>query len=93
MKKLPKVFIPIIIMALIPEFASAADLPTMVTKIYQQVKTYLIPIATIVFVGLGIYFVKNLDRWKEIAVYAISIVFSLLILMNADTIANWFANN
>lgn len=92
MKKLPKVFIPIIIMVLMPELASAADLTTMVTKIYQQVKTYLTPIATIVFIGLGIYYIKNLDRWKELAVYAISIVLALLILMNADTLANLFAN-
>lgn len=94
MNKLPNfLFITFVLMIIAPEFALAADLPTMVNKAYKQIQAYLIPIATIVFVGLGIYFIKNLDRWKEIAVYVVSIVFALLLLMNADTIANWFASN
>lgn len=80
-------------MIMLPEFVSAADFASMVNKIYQQAKTYLVPIATITILGLGIYFLKNLDRWKEISTYTIAIVLALLLMINADTIANWFFNN
>ncbi|TLD95421.1 hypothetical protein LS71_008430 [Helicobacter jaachi] len=86
-------FVVIGILFLFPDFACAADLQTMVSKITNWLSTGLKAIGTIIIIAVGIYFMKNLDRWKEIFLTCIGIIAATLIIMNADTIANTFFSN
>lgn len=74
---------------LLPEVAMCADLNSMVTKIFGWVKTALVAIGTLIIIAVGIYFLKNLERWKEIFVQCVGIIAATLLIMNADTISQW----
>ncbi len=74
---------------LLPEVALCADLNSMVTKIFGWVKTALVAIGTLIIIAVGIYFLKNLERWKEIFVQCVGIIAVTLLIMNADTISQW----
>ena len=77
---------------LLPEVALCADLNSMVTKIFGWIKTALTAVGTLVIVAVGIYFLKNLERWKEIFLMCVGIIGATLLIMNADTISRWAFN-
>lgn len=47
-------------------------------------------IAGIIFVGLGIYVLRNLERWKEILLNVIATIVAITLILNARTIAGMF---
>ncbi|TLD86262.1 hypothetical protein LS66_009565 [Helicobacter sp. MIT 03-1614] len=77
---------------LIPELALSADLNSMVSKIFNWVQTALTAIGTLIIVAVGIYFLKNLERWKEIFIQCVGIIAATLLIMNAQAISQWAFN-
>lgn len=77
---------------LLPEVALCADLQSMTTKIFAWIKTALTAVGTLVIVAVGIYFLKNLERWKEIFLTCVGIIGATLLITNADTISRWAFN-
>lgn len=77
---------------LLPEIALSADLNSMVSKIFNWIQTALVAIGTLIIVAVGIYFLKNLDRWKEIFIQCLGIVAATLLIMNAQAISQWAFN-
>ncbi|CCB80682.1 putative protein [Helicobacter bizzozeronii CIII-1] len=47
-------------------------------------------ILTIIFIGIGIFVWKNLDRWKEILLTVIGVVLGSLIFFGAPKLSDWF---
>lgn len=77
---------------LMPELALSADLNSMVSKIFNWVQTALTAIGTLIIVAVGIYFLKNLERWKEIFIQCVGIIAATLLIMNAQAISQWAFN-
>ena len=77
---------------LLPELALSADLNSMVSKIFNWVQTALTAIGTLIIVAVGIYFLKNLERWKEIFIQCVGIIAATLLIMNAQAISQWAFN-
>ncbi|MGI0405910.1 TrbC/VirB2 family protein [Helicobacter himalayensis] len=77
---------------LMPEIALSADLNSMVSKIFNWVQTALTAIGTLIIVAVGIYFLKNLERWKEIFIQCVGIIAATLLIMNAQAISQWAFN-
>ena len=77
---------------LMPELALSADLNSMVSKIFNWVQTALTAIGTLIIVAVGIYFLKNLERWKEIFIQCVGIIAATLLIMNAQAISQWSFN-
>lgn len=75
-----------------PEVVNAADLNSMVSKIFNWVQTALTAIGTLIIVAVGIYFLKNLERWKEIFIQCVGIIAATLLIMNAQAISQWAFN-
>ncbi|MFC3847620.1 TrbC/VirB2 family protein [Helicobacter baculiformis] len=47
-------------------------------------------ILTIIFIGIGIFVWKNLDRWKEILLTVIGVILGSLIFFGAPKLSDWF---
>nr|WP_247598006.1 TrbC/VirB2 family protein [Helicobacter bizzozeronii] len=47
-------------------------------------------ILTIIFIGIGIYVWKNLDRWKEILLVVIGVILGSLLFFGAPKLSGWF---
>ena len=77
---------------LMPELALSADLNSMVSKIFNWVQTALTAIGTLIIVAVGIHFLKNLERWKEIFIQCVGIIAATLLIMNAQAISQWAFN-
>ncbi|WP_334084823.1 TrbC/VirB2 family protein [Helicobacter typhlonius] len=77
---------------LMPELALSADLNSMVSKIFNWVQTALTAIGTLIIVAVGIYFLRNLERWKEIFIQCVGIIAATLLIMNAQAISQWAFN-
>lgn len=77
---------------LMPELALSADLNSMVSKIFNWVQTALTAIGTLIIVAVGIYFLKNLERWKEIFIQCVGIIAATLLIINAQAISQWAFN-
>ena len=77
---------------LMPELALSADLNSMVSKIFNWVQTALTAIGTLIIVAVGINFLKNLERWKEIFIQCVGIIAATLLIMNAQAISQWAFN-
>lgn len=75
-----------------PEFALSADLNSMVSKIFNWIQSALTAIGTLIVVAVGIYFLRNLERWKEIFIQCIGIIAATLLIMNAQAISQWAFN-
>ncbi|WP_163566099.1 TrbC/VirB2 family protein [Helicobacter suis] len=46
-------------------------------------------ILTIIFIGIGIFVWKNLDRWKEILLTVLGVVLGCLIFFGAPKLSTW----
>ncbi len=82
MKKLLKIFA-----LALPSVVFSADLTSIVNKISSWIQTALTAIGTIIIIAVAIYFMKNLDRWKEIFLVCLGIVLATLGIMNAQAIS------
>lgn len=72
------------------DVASAASFEDMVNKIVKWLDSSVIKgLATIAIIAIGIYVIKNIDRWREIMFTCGVLIIGLMVLMNASTIANW----
>lgn len=90
--KFHRLLVLLFISIIVPEMALSADLNSMVSKIFNWIQTALVAIGTLIIVAVGIYFLKNLDRWKEIFVQCLGIIAATLLIMNAQSIAQWAFN-
>lgn len=90
--RLHKLLVMLLISIVLPEIALSADLNSMVSKIFNWIQTALIAIGTLIIVAVGIYFLKNLDRWKEIFIQCLGIIAATLLIMNAQSISQWAFN-
>ncbi|MBR2111597.1 MAG: hypothetical protein IJ950_01365 [Helicobacter sp.] len=90
MKKIKFLFL--LALGLFSDVALSADLNSMVSKIFNWVQTALTAIGTIIIVAVGIYFLKNLERWKEIFITCLGIIGATLLIMNAQSISQWAFN-
>lgn len=87
-----KLLVVLTLSIIMPEVALSADLNSMVSKIFNWIQTALVAIGTLIIVAVGIYFLKNLDRWKEIFIQCLGIVAATLLIMNAQAISQWAFN-
>lgn len=87
-----KLLVVLFLSIFLPEIALSADLNSMVSKIFNWIQTALIAIGTLIIVAVGIYFLKNLDRWKEIFIQCLGIIAATLLIMNAQSISQWAFN-
>ncbi|WP_394996079.1 TrbC/VirB2 family protein [uncultured Helicobacter sp.] len=84
-----RLLIVLFISLVLPEMALGADLNSMVSKIFSWVQTALTAIGTLIIIAVGIYFLKNLERWKEIFIQCVGIIAATLLIMNAQSISQW----
>lgn len=72
-------------------FVFGADIEALLEKVFSFLESGTAKsLVAIAFIGLGIYVLRNMERWKEILLNVIAIVVGLLTLLNARTLAGWF---
>ncbi|GAA8749171.1 TrbC/VirB2 family protein [Helicobacter pylori] len=68
-----------------------ADITTFFNSIEQQLQSPTGKgILMIIFIAIGIFVWKNLDRWKEILLTILGVVLGTLIFFKAPNLAQWF---
>ncbi|MGN8377366.1 TrbC/VirB2 family protein [Helicobacter pylori] len=68
-----------------------ADMTTFFNSIEQQLQSPTGKgILMIIFIAIGIFVWKNLDRWKEILMTVLAIAIGAAIFFKAPALANWF---
>ncbi|PAF49636.1 hypothetical protein BKH41_01950 [Helicobacter sp. 12S02232-10] len=72
-------------------FASAADgLEQKIQKITGYFSSTLMKtIGALIIIAVAIYFLKNLERWKEVGLACLSIILGSLAITHSQAIAQW----
>ncbi|AFI04867.1 TrbC/VirB2 family protein [Helicobacter cetorum] len=71
-----------------------ADLTTFFNSLEQQLQSPTGKgILMIIFIAVGIFVWKNLDRWKEILMTVLAVVLGALIFFKAPALAQWVMNS
>lgn len=94
MKKIKNFGLKIMALILItPNFMFGASLADIVKKINDWIQdSFVKPMLVLVIIAIGIYIAKNHDRIKEIWVMCVIIIIAILIILNANSIANWIGD-
>lgn len=94
MKKIKNFGLKIMALTLItPNFMFGASLADIVKKINDWIQDSSVkPMLVLVIIAIGIYIAKNHDRIKEIWVMCVIIIIAILIILNANSIANWIGD-
>ena len=95
MKNLKKFNAKIVALLLVtlPNFLFGAGLKELVDEINKWIQdSFVKPMLVLVIIAIGIYMAKNHDRIKEIWVMCVIIIIAILIILNANSIANWIGD-